>query len=85
MLPSKGRQVPTEEWRWFTSGRVMDLPREAWGSTQPDRNYFAEKPQYESCIVLKGGDYNLHDYHCDGSLAMICQEIVQGNEEPDKK
>jgi hypothetical protein len=71
LLQSKGRQVPTEEWRWFTSGRVMDLPREAWGSTQPDRGYWAEKKAYESCIALKADEYNIHDYHCDGKLATI--------------
>jgi hypothetical protein len=77
---SKGQEVPADGWRWITSGRVMDV-KEAWGTDQPNRAYINDKDSYESCIALDGERNNLHDHNCDTRWPIICQKIVQGNEE----
>jgi hypothetical protein len=75
---SKGQVVPADGWRWLTSGRVMDLPKEAWGNAQPDRVYVNDTNSYESCIALKGELNYLHDADCNTNSSIICQKIVQG-------
>jgi hypothetical protein len=77
---SKDQEVPSDGWSWLTSGRVIDLPKEAWGNAQPDRLYLEATKSYESCIALNLQYNNLHDHDCETKLAIICQKIVQGTE-----
>jgi hypothetical protein len=76
----KDQVVPTESWRWISSGRVMDLPNEAWGTDEPNRLIFNELNAYEACTYGNKETSKLKDGPCDSDMLFFCQQVVQGED-----
>jgi hypothetical protein len=76
-----GKDVPSQEWYWIGSGRVIDLPKEFWGTdhkdsyNQPDRRFDGESDSYQSCIVIDSKYSDIHDLFCHEPLRVLCQKI----------
>jgi hypothetical protein len=81
---SKGQVVPADGWRWLTSGRIIDLPKEVWTTGEPTRFSYStstDSYEYESCINLNGARNGINDERCNNKMSILCQKIV---EEEDK-